>query len=59
MRWKLSPLPPVGEWRPWFAWFPVFIPGERDEVVWLERVERAAEFYDDDGVVWAYRRAGP
>lgn len=42
------------EWRPWFAWHPIFVDGE---LVWLEAVERkrASDWGDH---YWKYRFAG-
>jgi len=35
MRWKYND---PGEWRPWFAWFPVYL--ENGQMAWLETVLR-------------------
>lgn len=38
--------PEIGEWRSWFAWYPVEID---KRLVWFEPVERAITGYDFDG----------
>jgi hypothetical protein len=51
----------LGEWRPWFAWWPVTIRDSGD-VVWLEPVERQTEFvsgYDGTYAFTYYRRSSP
>ena len=43
-----------GDYRPWFAWFPVCT--ESGHTVWLEQVLRS-RLHDFDGwYFWSYRR---
>lgn len=42
-----------GDWRPWFAWRPVFTKG--GELVWLKRIRRRSVAYSAFGI--AYGRA--
>ena len=35
-----------GKWRPWFAWHPVRVNGDKRITVWLETVYRCAHDWD-------------
>lgn len=67
MRWYREKHNPR-HWARWFAWYPVYISGYRDDhgrtygdaTVWLEVVERHATFFgftnlDDQKWAWDYR----
>ena len=40
-----------GDWRPWFAWYPLLINGQS---VWLQTVLRRPECCEIDGVTQQY-----
>lgn len=65
MKWKTSDdrhiatLEACKDWVPWFAWYPVHSESGR-VALWLQWVERKAEYgFDDMGVweLWYYREA--
>jgi hypothetical protein len=62
VRWTTRPQR-EGEWRSWFAWFPVLVAEEdgRRHWAWLERVDRMYRPEDHDFgsmTVWTYRPLG-
>lgn len=51
MRWRPYYWP-EGEWRQWFAWYPVA--SDDGTRLWLEWVNVRVKFYDDWGAMWEY-----
>lgn len=53
MKWSMRAPSAPQPWKRWFAWHPVQ-PGNRNEWVWLEWVERKRCYTFDHTRAWSY-----
>jgi hypothetical protein len=52
MRWTIPTRNYDGDWREWFAWYPVCLGNRR--WIWLERMKRRRRFGREAGGYWEY-----